>query len=1089
MPSAKRSKRGRFCSITLVCLGGALLLVFPGSEVGSIAPKTATVTSRGGKDSDAQEALASAEALRGQWTAASLRKAIQKYEQAALTWSSIDDFAHASAATLQAGDVYFLLSEYPEALKSYQKVQVLAEKTGERVARARALSRIGLLYSYRGNNDLAEKYLTKALDLFKRDEVATTPAVRTAYGEVLSNMGEVIYSKGNLAKARDQFERARKFLDGDRKGEAKVHLFTSYIAGTIGEREKAVSEISQALSLYRAINDKSGEGLALTALGLSYSFNRNENQAIQLHGQAIEIFRAIGDRYSEAIALIGLGQVWENRGEYAIALTNYEIALQLSQDIDALDLIVGATFKIGKVHRLSGHFDQAFEYLQRCLSLTRAAKKVRTEADTLREIAMVYASQKRHETSQQYCRLERFYRSIGDHRGVALALNAHGNFLLGVGQKEQALHAYLHALPLSDKVGEKGILISTLYNIARAQRDLGEYEAALSSIQQSLQIIEELRNHMGSPSVRASYFSGVQNHYKLCIDILMQLQRVRPGDGFAAMALSVDEKSRARSLLDLRSESHADLRDGATAQLLNREHEVGEYLRSLAQYEMYLSRNKQESAERAEVTKQLVQLRSEYQEIQSQLRQQNSCLLSPERFSPEGLEQIQNELRGTDTLLLQYSLGDERSYLFAVTSNSFHAYTLAPRNNIEDVATEFYKLLTARQGVDGQSDKNYQANVDAADKLLFEKGSSLSQMVLGPVAQQLGSRKIILVTEGALQSIPFEALPIPNAQATASGPRPSPLLIETNEVSGSPSISTLAAIRSGNGRTGSPRKVVAVIADPVFSRNDDRVRNDAISAAVASAASDQNPRESAPQELKDLRRDSVAVRLTHASEEADAILAAAPRGTTMDARGFDASYETVMSSDLGQYQILHFATHGFLDTEHPELSGIVLTMVDRKGAQKNGVMLLHDIYNLDLSAELTVLSACQTALGKDIKGEGLVGLTHSFISAGSKSVVASLWKVDDRATAILMADFYDSILQQGMPIGAALRSAKLKMMQDKRWSAPYFWAGFVLQGEYTNRIAVERNSWRGSGPVLLLLVLISSVVIVFQRRKRRSSTA
>jgi CHAT domain-containing protein len=209
----------------------------------------------------------------------------------------------------------------------------------------------------------------------------------------------------------------------------------------------------------------------------------------------------------------------------------------------------------------------------------------------------------------------------------------------------------------------------------------------------------------------------------------------------------------------------------------------------------------------------------------------------------------------------------------------------------------------------------------------------------------------------------------------------------------------------------------------------------------------------------------------------------------MDARGFDASYETVMSSDVGQYQILHFATHGFLDTEHPELSGIVLTMVDRNGGQKNGVMPLHDIYNLDLSAELTVLSACQTALGKDIKGEGLVGLTHSFISAGSKSVVASLWKVDDRATAILMADFYNSMLRQGMPTGAALRAAKLKMMHDKRWSSPYFWAGFVLQGEYRNHITVERKSWLGPGSVLLLLVLISSGVIVFTQRRRRSSPA
>ena len=202
----------------------------------------------------------------------------------------------------------------------------------------------------------------------------------------------------------------------------------------------------------------------------------------------------------------------------------------------------------------------------------------------------------------------------------------------------------------------------------------------------------------------------------------------------------------------------------------------------------------------------------------------------------------------------------------------------------------------------------------------------------------------------------------------------------------------------------------------------------------------------------------------------------------MVVKGFDASRETAMSPNVGQYQIVHFATHGLVDTEHPELSGIVLTMVDRNGAGTDGLMSLHDIYSLNLSAELTVLSACQTALGKDIKGEGMVGLSHAFMSAGSKSVVASLWKVDDRATAVLMGYFYDGMLKQGLSPAAALRAAQLKMMQDKRTNAPYYWAGFVLQGEYTNRIRVDdRSSFRVALALLLLLSLFTTGVLVFRR--------
>src|SRR4029079_12409059 len=189
--------------------------------------------------------------------------------------------------------------------------------------------------------------------------------------------------------------------------------------------------------------------------------------------------------------------------------------------------------------------------------------------------------------------------------------------------------------------------------------------------------------------------------------------------------------------------------------------------------------------------------------------------------------------------------------------------------------------------------------------------------------------------------------------------------------------------------------------------------------------------------------------------------------------------ETAMSREIGQYQIVHFATHGFVDSEHPEVSGIVLSTVGRDGKPTNGLVALPDIYNMDLSAELTVLSACQTALGKDIKGEGLVGLTHSFMSAGSKTVVASLWKVDDQATAILMGDFYEGMFRYGMPPSSALRAAKLKLRNDKRWNAPYYWAGFVLQGEYSNRISVERYRWLRASLVLVsLLTLIAAGLLI-----------
>jgi CHAT domain-containing protein len=388
---------------------------------------------------------------------------------------------------------------------------------------------------------------------------------------------------------------------------------------------------------------------------------------------------------------------------------------------------------------------------------------------------------------------------------------------------------------------------------------------------------------------------------------------------------------------------------------------------------------------------------------------------------------------------------------------------------------EVYKLITTRQQLDGQSDTvTFQAQIEAAEKLLPLTALQLSQMLLGQTATELGNKRLLLVTEGALQLVAFDALPSPDSPIDS--PR---YLLADHEIVQLPSIATLRAIRAAEKKNlVTADKIAAVIADPVFTTSDSRVHTSSLIASAATA----EERPQAP-----VLRGGGLARLTHSSEEADAIAKAAPDGTTLLATGFDATRERVMNARLGEYQIVHFATHGYLDYEHPESSGIFLTMVDKNGADKNGMMSLHDIYNMDLSAQLTVLSACQSALGKDIKGEGLVSLSHSFISAGSQSVIASLWKVDDRATSVLMADMYQSMLQKGMSPAAALRAAKLHVMQDKRWSAPYFWAGFVVQGEYTNHITIESSSRRNLGVIVLLSLLLISLGLILATKRHKNT--
>jgi CHAT domain-containing protein len=243
---------------------------------------------------------------------------------------------------------------------------------------------------------------------------------------------------------------------------------------------------------------------------------------------------------------------------------------------------------------------------------------------------------------------------------------------------------------------------------------------------------------------------------------------------------------------------------------------------------------------------------------------------------------------------------------------------------------------------------------------------------------------------------------------------------------------------------------VAVLADPVFDRNDER---------VLSAHKKSNPEAPARTRTREL---SLALRdvglgsgetrlerLRYTLKEADRIMAAAPAGKGMKAVGFSASKQTAMSAQLVQYAIVHFATHAILDDKHPELSGIVLSLVNEQGQLQDGFLTLHDIYNLSLPVDLVVLSACRTGIGKEVKGEGLIGLTRGFMYAGAARVLASLWKVDDEATAELMSRFYRHLLKERMPAAAALRMAQIEIMQAReQWRAPYYWAGFVLQGDW-----------------------------------------
>lgn len=351
------------------------------------------------------------------------------------------------------------------------------------------------------------------------------------------------------------------------------------------------------------------------------------------------------------------------------------------------------------------------------------------------------------------------------------------------------------------------------------------------------------------------------------------------------------------------------------------------------------------------------------------------------------------------------------------------------------------------------------ARIAKSDAQIPAAAAAVSRMVLGPVAGQLGNRRLIIVADDVLHFVPFGALPMVSSGDSSTGRqrRVTRLLIEDHEIVNLPSASTLAVIRGeAAGRNRAPRSVVA-LADPVFMKDDERVKTGAdkdvlnpvlktFSEALMSAKDRQLVK--AAQDTGIANDEVFVPRLRGTRHEAEQIVAMVPANERRLALDFVASRETVRSAELSQYRYVHLSTHGLLNSVHPELSGLVFSLVNERGESQDGFLRAHEIFNLKLSPEVVVLSACQTGMGKNIRGEGLVSLTRGFMYAGAPRVTVSLWAVSDLGTTELMVRFYQGMLKEGMRPAAALRAAQISLMNDKQWASPYYWAPFTLQGEW-----------------------------------------
>lgn len=850
------------------------------------------------------------------------------------------------------------------------------------------------------------------------------------------------HAMGELTKALDYYEQAVPLSRalGYLAIEAALLNNIGGVYDILGEPQKAFDYYWQALPLWRSLNNASGQGDTLNNIGVIY-FNLGEVQkALEYYQQALPLRQVSGNKRREADTLDNIGIVYRVLGDPAQAFEHLQRALELRREVKDVAGEANSLHYIGYTYAAMDEPEKALDYYERALPLRRTAGDRRGEAVTLNAAAEIYAL--RGETAKAFGHHQQalqLLRAIGDRRLEAVSQVLIGNIHALSGRLPEAVENYTQSISIFESLGAKRDEAWARQGLARVERDRGNLSEARRQIETTIALVEAMRIQVSSRQLRASYLATKQNAFEFYTDLLMLMHRRDPNAGHDATAFQISERARARGFREMLAESGVDLRQGVDPALLERERDLSQVLNAKAERLMRL-RGQRNTDEQVEALKREVStLENEYQQVQGDIRRRSPRYAAITQPSTLALREVQQQLLDRDTLLLEYSLGSERSYLWAITQNSYKSYELPARERIEQSARRLYGLVRARSvKKKNESETQRRDRIRRADSELTKAAAELGEMVLGPVAVELRSKRLAVVADGMLQYIPFAMLPVPDAR-----PSYQPLIVK-HEIVTLASASALAVQRKERaGRKMAPRDI-AVIADPVFDVADPRVNSgvreqprvpDFYATRIVEHLSDGEAKLRIP-------------RLPYTRQEAERILSVMPTGANLKAVDFNAQRAAALGGELREYRYIHFATHGYIDSEKPGLSAIVLSLVDERGQARDGFLRAQEIYNLQLPAELVVLSACQTGLGREIKGEGLVGLTRGFMYAGAPRVIVSLWSVSDRGTADLMGRLYTGMIKNGQRPAAALRSAQLEMWRQKGWRSPYYWAAFVQQGEW-----------------------------------------
>ncbi len=872
-----------------------------------------------------------------------------------------------------------------------------------------------------------------------------------------------------IAAAEQSYEAAQAAWTelGDDRRLAEAEQLRCQIAHRQGHAKVALERCIRARLMAERAHDVSLETRVRVDLAEIYGEIGDTERSRPLALGAVATTATLGDTLLSALAHGQLGLNYLEAGESALSLAELEKAKAIAEPTLELPLLMmlygnlgGAWMQVGDTAKMKAAFTQAVSLGRRCedrRTLGRALHGLGVTASDF-EDDLNAAHQHFEEAAQ-------LLRETGDQEGAARSLDALGTMESSLGDPK-AIERHLAALELQRSIGSlrfDGQTLTSLaaayarldrpaeaiepleraikllqqaraqndeayawFRLARAQDKLGNYPKAIAAAEQSLQISEGLRERLASDEARAYYSAGIRWYFDTYVASAMKSYRQSGDRELLELGFRVAEQARSRSLLDMLALVKVKP-SGVSSEALAKLDRLRTEFRELdARQKRALVLGEDGSLLEQALTEKLGAYEREHL-LMTRADPRAAQLLRPPRSTLKDAARLLDP----DTVLLQFHLGSNGCYVWAVGSSTAAGYALGKEQPITGLARQLHQHLTARnERPPSESAEARARRIEKADVASTTTARALSELVLWPAARAIaGKKRVVIAADGALHFVPFLMLPDPNA--------PEEPLIAGHEVLSIPSISVLAAVRGKSaGGAGAAGKKLVLLADPVFEAHDERITKAGTATVVA-----------ALEPIRGVDGKSLG-RLPSSRAEAEAIAALVQGPNRRVLLDFEANRQAVLGGALADGRIIHFATHGLLDAAHPEGSGLVLSSFDAGGRPIEGTLRLVDIYGLHLNAELVTLSACETALGREIRGEGLIGLTRGFLHAGARRVIASLWKVSDRATSELMVELYRSLMGEGSGASAALRNAVLRVRQDPKYRAPYYWAAFELQGDW-----------------------------------------